>query len=187
MPGTTTKAKTARLAQTFRNGGFTIVELLIVIVVIGILVAIVIVAYTGITDSSKRASASSQVKQWSKLFELYRAQYGALPSLADGYYCLGTGFPSNECRQPGHATYGYDESTGTPIITELSKVGTVPSNAPVTVGPYASPYMQVTSTRYILFVLMPGNDDQACGKAGLTHSWLNAESTIVQCRLDILR
>ncbi len=168
-----------------RNYGFTIVELLIVVVVIGVLAAIVIVAYNGITDSATRASATSQAKQWTKLFELYRAKHGSLPALADGFYCLGTGFPSSECRQPGHATYGYDESTGAPIISALSDVGTPPSNASIEVGPYATPYMNVNSTRYRIYMLIPGSDTQQCGELGMTHSWINGASTIVQCYVDI--
>jgi len=39
------------------NGGFTIVELLVVIVVIGILAAITVVSYTGITTKANKAAA----------------------------------------------------------------------------------------------------------------------------------
>ena len=41
-----------------KNVGFTIVELLIVIVVIGILAAITIVAYNGIQDRAKSSNSS---------------------------------------------------------------------------------------------------------------------------------
>lgn len=46
-----------------RQLGFTIVELLIVIVVIAILAAITIVAYTGIQDRAKASAAESKVSQ----------------------------------------------------------------------------------------------------------------------------
>jgi prepilin-type N-terminal cleavage/methylation domain-containing protein len=49
--------------QTRRTLGFTIVELLIVIVVIGILAAITIVAYTGVQQRANASSAQSGASQ----------------------------------------------------------------------------------------------------------------------------
>lgn len=51
--------------------GFTIVELLIVIVVIAILAAITIVAYTGIQDRAKQAAVQSAASQASKKVAAY--------------------------------------------------------------------------------------------------------------------
>lgn len=58
------------------RGGFTIVELLIVIVVIGILAAITVVAYNGIQDRAKRASMTSALAQHSKKIASHRAFNG---------------------------------------------------------------------------------------------------------------
>lgn len=170
-----------------KQSGFTIVELLIVIVVIGILAAIVIVAFNGVQNSAKRTSAASQLKQWAKLIQLSKTQSTVLSNLPTGYYCLGTGYSGGQCRQPGHATYGYDESTGTPILTELSKVGAVPTNQTISTPPYTSPYMQVSSTLYRIYVLLPGSSTDECPNIGLTHDWINSAATIVQCRIDVPR
>lgn len=63
-----------------RRSGFTIVELLIVIVVIAILAAISIVAYNGIQNRSKTTSSKNAAAQVQKKIELYNASTGAYPS-----------------------------------------------------------------------------------------------------------
>tara|TARA_B100001245_G_scaffold100561_1_gene73094 strand:- start:8937 stop:9464 length:528 start_codon:yes stop_codon:yes gene_type:complete len=60
--------------------GFTIVELLIVVVVIGILAAIVIVAYNGIQNSANEAAVKSDLAQFAKNLEIYKTKNGAYPS-----------------------------------------------------------------------------------------------------------
>lgn len=57
-----------------RARGFTIVELLIVIVVIGILAAIVIVSYTGITQQAKISSAKANAEQVAKKLATFKIQ-----------------------------------------------------------------------------------------------------------------
>lgn len=59
-----------------KSRGFTIVELLIVIVVIGILAAIVIVAYGAVQDRARHAKIDSDTKQISKAIMAARVLTG---------------------------------------------------------------------------------------------------------------
>jgi prepilin-type N-terminal cleavage/methylation domain-containing protein len=58
-----------------KQSGFTIVELLIVIVVIAILAAITIVAYNGIQNRAKASAAQAAVSQAAKKIALYAAEH----------------------------------------------------------------------------------------------------------------
>ena len=60
--------------------GFTIVELLIVIVVIGILAAITIVAFNGIQGRARDAERSQDTAAIQKILELYYIDKGVYPT-----------------------------------------------------------------------------------------------------------
>lgn len=67
--------------QTLKNQkGFTIVELLIVIVVIGILAAITIVAFNGIQNRGKTTSAESAATNANKKIEIYNTELSSYPA-----------------------------------------------------------------------------------------------------------
>ncbi len=76
------------------NRGFTIVELIIVIIVIGILAAIVLVAYNGIAKKATISSITSDLKNSASVLEIAKArtkQYPATAAEAD----YGIGLPSS--------------------------------------------------------------------------------------------
>lgn len=65
---------------TFSNNrGFTIVELLIVIVIIGILAAVVAVAYNGITEKANNSQTESAMGAWRKALIQYATDNGSYP------------------------------------------------------------------------------------------------------------
>lgn len=64
------------------NKGFTIVELLIVIVIIGILAALVIVAYNGIQGRANDTAIQSDLRNIGQKIELYNTDNSAYPTLA---------------------------------------------------------------------------------------------------------
>jgi prepilin-type N-terminal cleavage/methylation domain-containing protein len=81
-----------------KQKGFTIVELLVVIVVIGILAAITIVSYTGISSKAIVASLQSDLTSSAQKLKMYYTEYGSYPVLdtnkcpqtpnVDNRYCL---------------------------------------------------------------------------------------------------
>lgn len=67
-------------AKQKRQSGFTIVELLIVIVVIGILAAITIVAFNGVQAKAQFARVQSDLNVMKKGLEMYKAENGNYPN-----------------------------------------------------------------------------------------------------------
>jgi len=66
-----------------KQQGFTIVELLIVIVVIGILAALVITTFTGIQQKARNTERTTDIKALHGQVEAYYAQNGKYPTLAN--------------------------------------------------------------------------------------------------------
>lgn len=62
-----------------KNLGFTIVELLVVIVIIGILAAISVVAYNGIQNQARDATISTDFANFQRKAELFRVDAGRYP------------------------------------------------------------------------------------------------------------
>jgi len=75
--------KNRQLSQS----AFTIVELLVVIVVIGILAAITIVSYTGISSRAVAASLQSDLASSTKKLNMYFTEYNSYPTALNGSYC----------------------------------------------------------------------------------------------------
>lgn len=152
-----------------KQKGFTIVELLIVIVVIGILAAITIVAYNGAQTRADTVARQSEMMAWKKAFEIYRASEGTWPSgmAPNTFYCLGEGFPIGSggvarCRDYASSTYGYIESNNATAMSQLKKLVDIPNSPkkPIhgTVGPYARIYSDGSETVEITQVFISANN-----------------------------
>jgi len=77
--------------------GFTIVELLIVIVVIAILAAISVVAYNGIQQRARNTQILAGVDAYKKGIIQYMIVKGAQPYGATSNICLGSGYSDGIC------------------------------------------------------------------------------------------
>lgn len=72
--------------------GFTIVELLIVIVVIGILAAITIVAFSGVQQRAHNTAKYQAANNYQKALGIYSTQNSSYPAMGAGSVCLGKGY-----------------------------------------------------------------------------------------------
>lgn len=126
--------------------GFTIVELIVVITVIGILASITVISYNGVQHRTQNENRAAQLQSWQSAFERYKAAKGEVPlaSSADGTgYCLGTGFPNGWDGQPRCRDAWYNGATSllqSNSTALLSALGSVTTNLP------SGPYIPVNGT-----------------------------------------
>lgn len=66
--------------------GFTVVELIVVVVVIGILARVTIVAYSGAQERAEYGKAQSDIKNIYDAIIIYKSQTGAYPDATTGHY-----------------------------------------------------------------------------------------------------
>ena len=138
-----------KLTHNSHHHGFTIVELLVVIVVIGILATITFVSYKGISDKAITAVVKSDLSNNSKILKLYQAEYGLYPSVLDSNNC--PSLPTADTAHCLKSSQGYTISytsngqsftlTETKPLTSISytidETGTIALTVPI-VPTYAS-------------------------------------------------
>lgn len=129
------------------TSGFTIVELLIVIVVIAILAAISIVAYTGIQSRARDNTRTQAVAQIQRALELYRSEHGVYPShIPTGSANLPAGL--NVASPHWGTLYHYSIDTRNNWLANLTNGGLVDS----------VPKDPVNNTRYFFVYYASGSD-----------------------------
>ncbi|MBP6880712.1 prepilin-type N-terminal cleavage/methylation domain-containing protein [Candidatus Saccharibacteria bacterium] len=110
------------LQRIRNNKGFTIIELLIVIVVIGILAALVLTAYGNIQQRARDTEGQTDIAEISKQLELQYINDGTFkgsypPTLAAAETEFGTKLPAETFDSPRNTTHPY-------VYTGLAADGT---------------------------------------------------------------
>ncbi len=83
------------MKQKGKSKGFTIVELLIVIVIIAILAAFIILAYSGMQQRSENAKTAAAIQSYKKALIQYATEKGTYPDTK--HNCLGEGYSGSVC------------------------------------------------------------------------------------------
>lgn len=92
------------MTSKIKQQGFTIVELLIVIVVIGILAALVITTFTGIQRKARDTERTTDIKALHSQLEAYYAQNGYYPALAEVNTTTLAGLDADALTAPNSST-----------------------------------------------------------------------------------
>ncbi|MDB5186768.1 MAG: putative Fimbral protein [Candidatus Saccharibacteria bacterium] len=139
------------------SSGFTIVELLIVIVVIGILASIAVVAYNGVQLRANNSSRTSLAYQMKTVFDITKIDTSIATVKAslqyDTWYraCLGTGYPDinsdgvRDCAAWNGNPFVSETANFNAILAKTAKVPSMGTYRPVVAtsgdvyyGPYIS-------------------------------------------------
>lgn len=121
-----------------RNAGFTIVELLVVIVVIGVLASISLVSYAKVKESADEAAIISHVKQYASIFERYIVENRVPP--VSNWRCLGDAktlpavgqYDEGYCFSPSNGGAPGDSSPADPALMDILRTynnGSLPGSS----------------------------------------------------------
>ncbi len=156
-----------------KSRGFTIVELLVVVIVIAALAAVSIATYSGIQQRTKNTSIINAVSTSLRMISLYVAQNGRYPFSYDGDNCVtaDTGCSIGSTSQAS-------------FETNMATVGTFPRSIPsgspgygITMTWHHQATYNGTSAPARLTYFLFGTNQQ-CGVSGIeTHTWPNYQSS----------
>jgi len=104
-----------------KAGGFTLVELLVVITIIGILVALLLPAVQGVREAARLVSCKNNLYQLGNAAQQHVAKYGFFPSGGWGYMWTGDPDMGYGKRQPGGWLYSSLPFLGLDTIHDWAK------------------------------------------------------------------
>ena len=167
-----------------KQKGFTIVELLIVIVVIAILAAISVVAYSGIQNRAKNQQTIGAVTTYYKALASYGVDNAALPAYRA---CLGEQnfYTSNPC-YIGGSTYTWSSGLNNALGAYISSAATTASgsgtNGSITASGIFYDNQLGGTAGYIGFVMF---GDVCPSIAGATMHSTTALGSDMYCRIRV--
>lgn len=170
-----------------RQRGFTLVELLIVIVVIAVLASITIVAFNGVVVRAENAKTITAASTMNKALRVY-AETNSMYN-TDTYSCVGV-FP---CSKTAGATacfgYGSVSAVGPSFVADMTSVlNTVPSpssqqmtcsTGATYVGMFVYSYNGRKSATLAYFLKGSGAD---CGVSGAARA---VDGDVVKCSINL--
>ncbi len=85
--------------MTKMRGGFTLIEIMVVIAILAILTAVIILAYNGVQQRARNAQIAATVKEYKDALVLARSQTGSYPepTTPGTRVCLGNNYPTSQC------------------------------------------------------------------------------------------
>jgi len=170
--------------------GFTIVELLIVIVVIGILAAVTIVAYNGVQIRAQNTKTTQAAAEWTKILSAYAAAYGQYP-LSSGAPCLSEA--GTTCARTTGSTNCFGMGTtsaNTSYIQDIKKVvTTLPEASTQEIDCNGAKYKGIltgnsTGPNAVVYLFLRG--DEECKVLGTARSVTkNQQEGLTMCLLTM--
>jgi prepilin-type N-terminal cleavage/methylation domain-containing protein len=130
--------------------GFTIVELLIVIVVIGILATITTVAYNSMNARARNIRTISVAQSYNKALASYLAVNSSYPPVNAGRACLGTGYADTNA--DGIGDCGETANIASEDITFFNSLKSIIASQPVVNSSSVNmPYQTSTFTGAVIY------------------------------------
>lgn len=134
--------------------GFTLVELMVVIAVIGILVSIATVSWITVVADTRDRVRETDTKQWQSTFDLYKGKYIVFPAMPTGdgttppqarLLCLGE-FANGYCVQftSSSTSAKINDNNSASLLTNIQKVGDLPLNQSEPINnKYVGPFVYI--------------------------------------------